>query len=230
MPSELDPIESAAKGFTKGILEFSAEQVAEWVRKAKQGELSFIEDDETIEVVMEQRKKPELELYRKYITSPELKLQIEMGLVLRRIDADEKKRNNLKEKLTRKFGTAGLHVAELVKCGILSRYVSILLGEAKTEVEFKEGLQDILTGIDKYVEFIQNQDSVEKKSNAVVQRINANLPRAMVLFSSGDAIRKADEIFECIKANIDGYNYNVEEQVTAETGIRQRYHFIIKKL
>ena len=62
-----DPVESAAKGTVKGVLEWSTEQVKELVRRFNQRELSFIEDRETIEQVIAQRKKPEFLLYLKYV-------------------------------------------------------------------------------------------------------------------------------------------------------------------
>src|SRR3989344_1668561 len=112
-----DFIEGATKGAVKGALEFSEDKIKLFLRKFKDRELAFIEDEQTIKLVKTQREKPEWALYRKYVKDGDLRLQIEMGFSLRQLEkiGEKNKHQNLRNKLHKKYGEKGLHIAEIVQ-------------------------------------------------------------------------------------------------------------------
>ena len=198
------------------------------VRKFRQGELSFIQDEETIDLVKKQKSTPENELYRKYIRDKDFRILMQMGLCLRRLEAEPEKNKRLRDKIAGagKYGQRGLHIAQVVQLGLFKRLVDLLLGKVSSDLEMAEGISGMLNDIDKYVVFVKADEPISLTKNAVLQRINANLPNAVVFFSRGnDAIANANEIFNYIKDNIRGYEF--EEQFDLEKF--QKYQFIIKK-
>ncbi len=222
-----DPVESAAKGTVKGVLEWSTEQVKELVRRFNQRELSFIEDRETIEQVIAQRKKPEFLLYLKYVKDKDLRIQIEMGFHLKKITGNPIKLQNLRNKILRKYKTNGLHVAELSQTGIFSRYVGLLLEKTENETELIEGIEGILYDIEKHVLFVKSDSNIKEEAGIIVNKIQLNLPRAIVIFSKGNAAKKkANGIINIIKKQIQSRGYRIETQNEEETN--QQYHFILK--
>jgi len=227
MPSD-DPIESASKGATKAALEWGSDRIKELARKFSQRELSFIEDQETIDQVITQRKKPEFLFYLKYVKNRDLRLQIEMGLLLKKLEKeDPSKIQNLRNKIYRKYKSDGLHVAELAQCGVFSRYVGLLLEKTMDEIELAEGIEGILHNIEKYVLFVQADSDIRRTAKTVVDRITVNLPRAIIIFSKGNAAKqKADKIIQIAKKETQSLGYRIENQVDEESN--QKYHFILK--
>lgn len=144
-----DFVEASVKGAVKGLLEFSAEKIQELIEKHKQGALSFIEDSETIELVKSQKNRPEWFMYAKYVTDKNLRIQIQMGMVLKKLESDKQKLDSLRDKIRKKYNVKGLNVAELVQSGIFGKYVNLLLGEANEEKELENGIEQILSDIDK---------------------------------------------------------------------------------
>ncbi|PIN83536.1 hypothetical protein COV61_02805, partial [Candidatus Micrarchaeota archaeon CG11_big_fil_rev_8_21_14_0_20_47_5] len=135
MVSEPDPIASTVKGAAKAVMEHFEEKFEDFIERFKRGELAFIVDKETIEVVRKQREKPSWKLYRKYVSDSDIRLQIEMGLSLRAFEKEKnyEKLDNLRRIIRNKFGTRGLHVAQLSQNGLIDKYLWLLFGKTTNE-------------------------------------------------------------------------------------------------
>ncbi len=173
-----NPIESVAKGATKGILEWTAENIVKFANKLKDKELAFIRDEKTIRLVEKQYNSGELKFYKTHIKDRELLFLIKMGLTLRKLEDDSDRLTNLQEKIFHKYEVKGLHVAQFVQNGILNRYIGILIDEMTTLDKFKENILKILQDIDKHVLFVKGTDT----SRMIVQR------STMVLTSHNSSI------------------------------------------
>ncbi len=222
--------EEIAAGITKGTIkaawEISKDEIHKLVEKFKQGKLAFIEDTKTIEEIKIQRQKPQYKLYKKYINDPELLLQIEMGFSLKRLENDRPKYQNLKDKILKKWGTKGLHLAEMACLEILGNYVNLMLKDSKNETELEERLEDVLKDTEKHVIFVKSEDNTENIIRIITARIDANLPKAIIIFSRGtEPNKKTEEIISTLKTTIQNYEFKVIE----ETELKQKYIFIIKK-
>lgn len=148
-----------------------------------------------------------------------------MGFSLKHLEKNKAKLENLREKILKKYGPSGLHVAELVKCGIFSRYVHLLIGTSIDEKELEEKIQIILTDIDKYVLFIQAHDNSKTISKKIITKIDANNPKAIIIFSKGKAAMKiAKKSILIVKKNYR--DYKLETQFEPET--HQQYDFLLK--
>ncbi len=230
-------IEATAKGVTGAIIEKVPQKIEELIRKFKHKELLFIEDEDTVNVVIEQRKKPEFSLYKLYTKDTDLLLQMEMGFSLRRLDRDGKvdKLQRLRAFIKTKYGEVGLHIAQLVQGGAFLHYLIILFGSSGSQKELEEAILTILNDIEKYVVFVQAYSDVNLAADSLVTRINSNLPRAVIICSYGDeATKKAETIFVKTRGRIE--NYRFETQVhTFETRSdqnifknSQKYFFLLK--
>ncbi|HIH22412.1 TPA: hypothetical protein HA238_01660 [Candidatus Micrarchaeota archaeon] len=221
-------IKDAAEGAAKGALEFSAEKIDLLVKRFAQGDLAFIEDEANIQLVKDQRKTPEWNQYIKYIKDKDLRLQLEMGLSLKRLQNDKLKRKrllDLKQKILIKYGDRGVHIAQLVQNGLFGRYVGLLVGNTNNDKEMEEGINSVLLNIDRYVLFVKETDQVEYTSKTIVTRINALVPKAIIIFSRGPiAVKIAKKIIEKTKKEIMGYRF--ENQIDLSS--YQQYDFILK--
>lgn len=122
MSFESDPIESVSKGAAEGVLEWSAEKLKEFVVKLKNRQMAFIEDRETIDIVKDQRATAEWKFFTQYVVDKELRVLFQMGLTLRKLEAQNKQNalEQLKRKILDKYDTNGLHTAQLVQNGSFS--------------------------------------------------------------------------------------------------------------
>ena len=220
-----NPLDTVGRVAVKGGRDWRLENIQELAHKLQNHELAFIEDRETIDLVKNQRKKPEMEFYRKYIKDQHLRLQIEMGFCLRYLENESEKLHDLRGKILRKYGEPGLHVAEFVNCGIFTKYASLVLGDTKDNQELEKRLNDFLKNIDKYVLFVKVTDEIKICSDLVVSRIYSNAPEVFIIFSKGPgAIKKADQILDNVRKRIRDYSI----QTIVEYSGSQKYHFILK--
>ncbi len=118
---------SAAKGAARRAQSYGDDRIKAMAEAVRRGELAFIEDMETIEVVRNQRKNPEWKIYRKHIKDVDMRLQLEMGFCLRQLEGKPQKLKDLREKILSKYGSKGLDLAELVQHGGFGRYIRLLV-------------------------------------------------------------------------------------------------------
>lgn len=180
-----DPIESASKGTTKAVIEIGGEIIREWVEKFKNRELRFIGDPENIKLVKEQRASPELKLYFQYVKDKDLRICIQMGIALRKLEKNGARLQKLRDVILSRFRPHGLHVAQFVQGQILGKYIDNALCSAPTPDECGLRLENFLKEIDKFWLFVQDMHkfSIEKVSKASITRILAFSPPIFVLSS-----------------------------------------------
>lgn len=171
-----DPIESATSGAVKGVLEWSAEQIKSLAQKFKDKKLAFIQDSETIKLVKEQYNSGELNFYKIYIEDKDLLFLVKLGLTLRRLKENPDRRTNLRDKIFKKYELKGLHIAQFVENGILSRYTAILIDNLSSVDDLKKKIANTLNDVEKYVLFVQAKDTGRGIVESVRTKIFANSP------------------------------------------------------
>ena len=139
-----DIISDTTKGATEGFLNWSSNTIKELVSKLRHGNLGFIQDEKTIQIVKEQYNSGELAIYKEYIEDKEMLFLLKMGLTLRRLEKenDATRKINLRNKIFNKYEVKGLHIAQFVENGILNRYVGILIDDIVSIDKFKKDLED----------------------------------------------------------------------------------------
>ncbi len=201
-----DPIESAAKGATKGVLEFSRDSLKEFIKKLKNKELAFIEDIETIEIAKEQRNKSEWKFFKRFINDKDLSVLFQLGLTLRRLEEDGKPVDPLLKKIVNKYDVKGVHIAQIIQSGIFSKYIGNILDKSPSEQRLKNELEKFFADVDKTVIFIRNTDDINKKAAEMVTKIRSYSPETFVITGMGTAKDVCKDVFKNVMNEISDYN------------------------
>lgn len=175
------PLSDAVEGTTKAVLEWSSEKISAFVQKLKERQLAFIEERNTIEIVKEQLRSGETKFYAKYIDDKELLLLVRMGLTLRRLEENEDRLLNLRNRILQKFGISGLHVAQFVQNGILNRYFGLLLEKLTSEQDLKKQVDEVLRNIEKYALFVPSTSKVAEIVRKTTNILDAHSPSIFVI-------------------------------------------------
>ncbi|MBS3060564.1 MAG: hypothetical protein J4432_03600 [DPANN group archaeon] len=227
MPSENRIIEEAARGATKGALEFTEEKIKQYAKRFLNKEVGFIEDTEIIDLVKAQRKRPELTFLRKYVKNPEHLLQIQMGYTLRKLEEnkDAQGLQKLRQALLKRYGKRGLHVAQLAQRGILNKSFFQVAGLSENDAELEEVFTEFLENTDKYFIFIQATDNPLRLKNTINARLETGMPQIMVIFSKGKpAMGNAKSLVQLLKKSL-----NIDYAFERYEDNSQQYDFIMRK-
>ncbi|MCD6274499.1 MAG: hypothetical protein J7J15_00520 [Candidatus Aenigmarchaeota archaeon] len=202
------PIEDAAKGITKGFLEWSSKAIADYINKLKNKELAFIQDEKTIKLVREIYNAGEVKFYDTYINDKELLFLAKMGITLRRLEENDEKDKlmNLRDKIYRQYDVNGLHIAQFVQNGILNRYIGILIERMTTLDKFQEDLLDLLQNIDKYVLFVEGLSRTRDMIQKAVTIVNAHNPSIFIVSGIGPAAEIVRESEDRLKEFLREYD------------------------
>lgn len=217
--SSSDPVESASKGATEGLLEWTEEKVKQLVRRFKDRKIAFVQDAETIEIAKEQRQTSEWELFQTCVDDQRLHILFQMGLTLRRLEKDQKQRDDLRGKIHSKYGAEGLHIAQFVQNGFFPKYYGNLLTRTPTTPdELKCEITDFFKNIEITNSYIQNTDSVEKEAATIVTRIQSHSPKTYIISGSRTATNKCKKVKDIVMRRILGY-----EEELYRTEIKEVY-------
>lgn len=191
-----DPIESAAAGAVKGLIELSIDRIKELARKFRDRELAFIQEKSVIEIVREQFASGEAKFYSRYIKDKSLLLLVKLGLTLRRIEQDKARLSNLKQRILRKYEIRGLHVAYFVQNGILNRYIGLLIEGIASEQELESKIERILSNIEKHTLFVSWEDKIETVIQKSLIIISSHSPVIFIVSGIGSASKIVRECSE----------------------------------
>ncbi len=198
-------ISDVAEGATKGLLDWSIEKITQFVQKFEDKKLAFIEEKKTIEVVKEQYQSGEAKFYQKYITEKNVLFLVRIGLTLRRIEDDEERLQNLRNKIHNKYGINGLHIAQLVQNGILNRYFGLLIEQLASEEELKHKISEILTNTEKHSLFVTSSNGVAEIIRITCTRIDAHTPPIFVVAGIRSAAKTVAESIIPLEKIMVGY-------------------------
>lgn len=207
MPSDKF-ISGTAEGVAKGTLEWTSEKIQSWIKKFKERKLAFIKEQKTIEVVKEQYNSGESKFYKNYIKDKDLLFLVRMGLTLRRLENDEERLLNLREKIFKKYDVRRLHVSEFIQTGSFNRYVGILIDEMISLEDFEKEIEEILANIEKHVVFVQNFEKPTDIIQKAVNIVNSHSPKIFIV----SGVKSASEIVRQIVDKLESLlvNYKLE--------------------
>ncbi|MBU0628645.1 MAG: hypothetical protein KKC75_05615 [Nanoarchaeota archaeon] len=192
-----DPIEKVAKGAAEGLLDWGTDFIKKLATKFRDRKLGFIQDQKTIERVKEQYRSDELAFYKEYIKDKEILFLLKMGLTLRSLEKEkeEDRRKILRGKIFNKYQIKGLHIAQFVENGILSRYIGILIGDISSIEKFKEDIMNVLENIEKHVLFVRTKDTERDIIKQSFSITTANIPMIFIISgiaSAAEIVKKCE--------------------------------------
>jgi hypothetical protein len=200
-----DPIESAAKGATKGGLEYTEEKIKQLARWFKDRKIAFVQNPETIEVAKEQRNSSEWGLFRNYVDDERLHILFQMGLTLRRVEKNKPQCDHLRQRILKKYDAEGLHIAQFVQNGLFSKYIANILDKGLTIEQTECEIQHLFENIEITNSYIRNYDNVEKEAAKITARIQSNNPSTYIISGSKSATVKCRQVKDTVMRRITGY-------------------------
>ncbi len=206
-----DLTKDIAEGTAKGILNWTKEQISEFVSKIKNRDIAFIGDKRTIDTIRDLLKTGEWDLYNRYLVDKNLRLLVQMGLTLRKLEGEPIRLQILRDKIVRKFGANSLHIAQFVQNGFLSKYFGSMVEKSISHNEITTLVEEILNNTYKYTIFIKEIDNPNKVAEDVRIRIQANLPNTFILSSYTSAITVAKKVVRIIRDSMPEYSIEFYE-------------------
>ncbi|MCI4358542.1 MAG: hypothetical protein L3J95_02430 [Thermoplasmata archaeon] len=206
-----DPFASTAYGLAKLL----AEGAARFIERVRNREVGGATDPAVISLIKEERQAPEFNFFKAYVTDRELRIQVQLGLALRRLQSKpglRDVRESLRGNLQRRFGAAGHHVAELVANGVITAYLKLLVREESTSADVQSRLEGFLRNVDRFVLFVVAGNPVEQTLGKVRMRLIAHGPGTVVIFAKGSACRVLESILKRLRRDPERY---VVEVITA---------------
>ncbi|MBI2666049.1 hypothetical protein HYX13_00395 [Candidatus Woesearchaeota archaeon] len=199
-------VSDIAEGTTKGFLEWSTERITSLAKKIKEHKLAFIEEKKTIEIVKQQYNCGEIKFYERYIQDKELLLLVRMGLTLRKLEEDEERLLNLRDKIHMRYGPKGLHIAQFAQNGILNRYFGLLIEKLTSEEELKDKMYDVLKNIEKYALFVPANSKVAEIIRKTTTVIDSHSPSIYVIAGLKSAAPIASEAIISLEPVMESYD------------------------
>src|SRR3989338_639067 len=154
---------------------------------------------------------------------------IENTETIKEIEENKKHKalNQLLDKVYSNWGASGRRIAEISQRGILSRYLGLLLQDANDEKSLEEQINSLLDNLDKYFLFIKAEDKPKDLERKLINKLDANSPNTMIVFSRGKKpVSIAEKTIDSIKNKVLEYNFEMQ----FEPNTYQRYDFIIKAI
>ncbi len=158
-----NPITDAAEGVTKGVISWGEEKIKSLVGDFIDRKLFFINNKETIDLVKEQLKSGDWSLCKQYIKDKDLKILVQMGLTLRKMESRPEQLQDLRTKILNKYQEKGLHIAQVVQNDILTEFVGSIASKVHSGKEIAGRVENLLLNVDKFVLFVKADDNAEKK-------------------------------------------------------------------
>lgn len=190
-----DIIKDISEGATRGIIKEGKDSIKNSIKiileKLKNRKLGFVQDPLTIKRVIEQRKIGEVKQYKMFVKDKEIIQVIIMGLTLRKLEKDKNylRVRNLRTNILIKYKLEGLHIAQAIQNGILSRYVVNLLEQGFSINDVKLEVKNFLGNIEKHICFVSSNKKVQQIVEEVKTKINAHNPSIFVLSGAGNAMK-----------------------------------------
>lgn len=188
-----DPIASGVYGIGRLI----AEGVARFLQRVANREIGGSEDPEVIELIKAERKVPEYELLKKYIADRDLRIQIQLGLSLRKLQSRRDRGaafQSLRSHLRTRFGIRGLHVAELAASGVVTAYLNLLITEEETAADVTTRSESFLRNVDQYTLWVVAETPVDRVLEKVRLRVALGGPGTVAIFAKGEARGKLHKV------------------------------------
>lgn len=179
-------------------------------KRFRDNRVSFIQDEEVIEVIRQQRNREEYILYRKYINDPDIRIQCIVGLAMRSYEQDARRIKELTDDLFDKYGGQGVHVARAVQIGVLTDLIMELMPEARSREALGGIITRLLGNVDEHFCFVKNTDDVNTRVEDIYVRVTANQPDVFIISGSRAAIGKAEEIAIVANARLADYSISFQ--------------------
>lgn len=203
MPDDL--IESVSKGVTEGTLEWTKQQVLDYIKRFQNRELAFVKNSQNIELVKSERSSSEYSLLSQWVPKEPYLILALAGLALRQIADDQHRVTELTDKINSRYGASGLHIAELTQIGITRQLLNRLVELHHKPQDVTKWLVYFFEHVEDMAIFVKNTDDPAAIASVVFTRIESSAFHMMLLLGSGYTKNVLLKILREIKQNPRNY-------------------------
>jgi hypothetical protein len=194
-----DASEGVAKGVTEGVLDFASEEIPALITRFRNKDLAFIRDRQAILTVRNERDSPSWKLIDQFLPDRRLRIQVLTGFGLKNMESDKRRMEEVRRRLTKTFGTAGLHVAELAASGIVNE----LLGRLTTivgnsTVDVQKALTSFLNNSERLAIWIHQATNIKNTIESCTIRLESSEPHMLMLFAKGSMRKSLKQIIKAL--------------------------------
>jgi len=128
-----------------------------------------------------------------------LRVTVQMGLLLRRLEMSPESKGRINEvrgRIYDQFGPRGLQGAELVQRGVFRLFLDKLLAVRPQPSDLVDSAERLVRGVERFAYFVQAKDSIRLVRDEIVVKIRANSPGTFAILGHGRAVVVADAIVE----------------------------------
>ncbi len=233
MSSE-DPLANASRGVALAVIDYSTEKIKQLARKFRDKSLYFIEDEDTLQVVKEQRKKGEWVLFREYVGDKTYHILFQIGLTIRAYERQGKDFPHLRTKVYNKYERKGLYITNFVQNGLFSKYIGNLLSKPIGVNQIKAEIKNLFDHIERTVIFIKTEDdnNIDHKVQEILAKIRAHSPQTFIISSIGAARIPCDiiknSVMEALGTQYTSEVYEAQGELSVEEG--KKIYFLNRKI
>jgi hypothetical protein len=199
-----DPIASGVQGAVQALVADATNGVKRFLKLIESKQLGCSADPDVIELVKTERKAPEFSLLKQYLLSRDLRIQVQLGLALRKAEGT-KHLESLRGSLQGRFGTTGLHVAELTANGVVTEYLNLLIREEESSADINTRFESFLQSVDQYTMWIRTESGVERTIEKIRARLDAVAHGTVALLAKGRARTPLNRIVEGLRKSEENY-------------------------
>lgn len=214
-PPDRTPLEEFAAGLAEGTIKALGPKVKDLASLLFNRKLAFIGRRDYVREVKEQSQSAEWQFFKDFITDERLSILALMGLTLRDWESDPGRRQdieNLRNRIFRKFGQEGVHIAQVVQSRILSRIIAVAVDSSPTSKRDAARLiETFLNSAFLLCRFVQNDDSSDELATQIRNHLTLQKPPLFVLFARGKAIKICDHAVKRIIATTPGYAPQIDD-------------------
>jgi len=202
-------------GVTEGAINAGTKGAKAFAQKIMDGNLGFIQDRATINLVKEMKKMPEYELYSQFIKDKELLRQALMGITLRTLEKDNSwdQLMDLRARISSKYRKRGINTASFVQNQLLNKIVAKLVATQYTEKEIIVIISEVMSQVTNYCIFLQKIHDKKIIGRMLQTKMSMCLP-VIVISASGRVVKDATELIKKIRHEQMDYRRFIEVEDT----------------
>ncbi|MDE1820843.1 MAG: hypothetical protein KGJ23_13645 [Euryarchaeota archaeon] len=214
-PPSDDPLKDIADSLRGEAVSWTIGSVKSYAAGLVNRRLAFIGRRDYIAEVRAQKRSAEWKFYEQFVRNKDYGILAQMGLTMRSWQDDpamEKDIQSLRQRIYKRYGEIGVHIAQVVQSRILSAVIPVAMDSKADPARVAIAIEEFLTKSISLCIFIQEADNDVLRANDVWTRLTKTSPELLVLFARGAARQKGESVAKQVLGRRPDYETKIVEQ------------------